>query len=91
MGAFELGVAGDANGDGKVNFADFLALSTNFGTGRGWSEGNFDGSDNGTQFADFLALSANFGFEEPGFIEIADARPAPAATSAGRDRGAGDL
>ena len=62
MGSFERGMTGDGNGDGRVDFSDFLILSAHYGTGRSWSEGNFDGSEDGTQFADFLALSANFGF-----------------------------
>ena len=81
VGAFERGIAGDTNGDGNVDFADFLALTANFGTGQAWSEGNFDGSKDGTQFADFLALSANFGYQELGISEIGDARRAAAATS----------
>ena len=56
--------AGDANGDGNVDFADFLILAANFGTGLSWSEGNFEGSEDGTQFADFLVLSVNFGHRE---------------------------
>ncbi len=57
MGAFERGVAGDTNGDGKVDFDDFVNLANHFGTGHGWPEGNFDGSEDGTQFADFVALA----------------------------------
>ena len=81
MGAFERGIDGDTNGDGNVDFADFLALAANFGTGQGWSEGNFDGSEDGTQFADLLALSANFGYVEPSASKIGSARRAAAATS----------
>ena len=52
---------GDLDGNGTVEFADFLVLSANFGTEvSGHSEGDID--CNGTvDFADFLALSANFG------------------------------
>jgi hypothetical protein len=81
LGALERGVDGDTNGDGKVDFADFLALAANFGTGQGWNEGNFDGSEDGTQFADFLTLAANFGYEETGIGEIGNARHAAAAPS----------
>lgn len=54
-------VAGDANGDGEVQFDDFIELSGNFGEmGVGWTGGDFDGSGL-VDFADFLGLSANFG------------------------------
>ena len=54
-------LAGDADGNGKVEFADFLLLSTNFGKQDAvWADGDFD--DNGNvEFADFLLLSTNFG------------------------------
>ena len=51
---------GDADLNGTVEFADFLALSSAFGTAGGWADGDFDGSGD-VQFADFLQLSANFG------------------------------
>lgn len=54
---------GDANLDGKVDFADFLVLSENFSTAGGWSEGDFDGSGD-VAFSDFLLLSNNFGNSE---------------------------
>jgi len=57
-------VGGDANGDGVVDFADFLLLSSNFGqilpTVDKGSNGDLD--QNGKiNFADFLILSAEFG------------------------------
>lgn len=51
---------GDANLDGSVDFADFLALSDNFGQLGTWSTGDFDGSGD-VGFSDFLTLSDNFG------------------------------
>ena len=51
---------GDADLNGSVEFADFLALSAGFGTEGGWAEGDFDGSGD-VAFADFLLLSSNFG------------------------------
>lgn len=52
---------GDVNGDGNVNFADFLKLSANFGKPeRSQAEGDLDGNGK-VEFADFLILSANFG------------------------------
>lgn len=54
-------LAGDTNFDGSVEFADFLALSANFGqSDRTWSQGDVD-CNGAVQFADFLILSANFG------------------------------
>lgn len=52
---------GDLDGNGTVEFADFLALSANFGNEvADHTAGDID--CNGTvEFADFLALSANFG------------------------------
>lgn len=51
---------GDANGDLKVDFADFLILSMNFGEPGDKSKGDFTG-DGFVSFTDFLLLSANFG------------------------------
>ncbi len=60
---FELPVVsipGDANGDGKVTFIDFLALSTNFqATDATWAMGDFD-EDGIVNFTDFLLLAQNF-------------------------------
>ena len=55
-------IPGDANEDGKVEFADFLILSKNFGkqSDAVWADGDFD-DDGKVVFADFLLLSANFG------------------------------
>lgn len=51
---------GDADLDGDVDFADFLALSGSFGDDGGWGGGDFNG-DGTTGFPDFLQLSGNFG------------------------------
>ena len=54
-------VAGDLDGDGEVAFADFLTLSSNFGsTEAGYQGGDID-CNGEVAFADFLTLSANFG------------------------------
>ena len=50
---------GDANLDGKVDFADFLRLSESFGQNGSWADGDFDGSGL-VDMADFTLLSANF-------------------------------
>ena len=52
---------GDLDGNGTVEFADFLILSGNFGTGvASHSEGDID-CNGMVEFADFLVLSGNFG------------------------------
>ena len=55
-----LALPGDADGDGEVQFADFLVVAEHFGGPGGWSEGDFDG-DMQVQFRDFLILGDNFG------------------------------
>ncbi len=54
------GLLGDANGDGRVDLADFTALKDNFGTGTMLAEGDFD-SDGDVDLADFQILKDNFG------------------------------
>jgi ELWxxDGT repeat protein len=59
-------LTGDANGDGKVDFQDFLLLAKNFGESveGGSRAGDFDG--NGVvNFRDFILLANNFGREFP--------------------------
>ena len=54
---------GDTDLNGKVNFADFLVLSANFGSHNAtWEMGdsNLDGE---VEFGDFLELSANYGVD----------------------------
>jgi hypothetical protein len=52
---------GDLDGNGSVEFADFLVLSANFGSEVGsHTEGDIDCSGD-VAFADFLIMSANFG------------------------------
>ena len=54
-------IPGDANGDDRVEFDDFLVLSRNFGNASNdWTEGDFD-RDGLIAFGDFLMLSRNFG------------------------------
>jgi hypothetical protein len=54
---------GDANLDRRIDFADFLLLSSNFGRDdAAWGDGDFNG-DQQVNFADFLVLSENFGFD----------------------------
>ena len=64
------------DGNGTVEFADFLILSGNFGTEVG-SHADGDIDCNGTvEFADFLALSGNFGMEIAGTQAV----PEPASS-----------
>jgi hypothetical protein len=58
------GTNGDLDGNGTVEFADFLVMSANFGQATSTDEGHLEGDIdcNGTvEFADFLVLSNNFG------------------------------
>jgi len=54
-------LVGDCDGNGKVDYADFVTLKSNFGrTGMGWAQGDFDGN-NKVDYTDFVSLKANFG------------------------------
>lgn len=58
-------LAGDADWDRTVGFADLLVLSQNYNaTGRFWNEGDSDG-DGVVGFADLLALSQNYNITLP--------------------------
>jgi len=54
-------VYGDANLDGKITIADFLALQNNFGQVGAWADGDFTGDEMVT-ISDFLILQNNWGF-----------------------------
>ena len=53
---------GDTDGDGDVDFRDFLVLSSNFGSAvdSAFADADFNG-DGTVSFVDFLVLSQNFG------------------------------
>ena len=53
-------IKGDADGDGQVQFSDFVILSKAFGTAGQYTDGDFD-KDGVVQFPDFAILAANFG------------------------------
>ena len=53
-------LAGDANLDGVVSYADFLSLQSNFGSSGSWADGDFN-RDHSVTYADFLILQSNFG------------------------------
>jgi len=63
----------DADGDGVVGAADYIALKTNFGTASGatWEQGDFDG-DGDVDLDDKAILEFSYG-EGP----IGTAAPAP--------------
>lgn len=63
-----LAIEGDANGDGNVDFSDFLTLSANFDQTGDWLSGDFDG-DGAVLFSDFLVLAQNFGIEATTSVE----------------------
>ena len=51
---------GDTDGNGEVDFQDFLVLSAHFGQPGQYTDGDFD-LDGEISFADFLILSKSFG------------------------------
>lgn len=55
-------IPGDANADGRVDFADFTILSNNYGkaTTKGRTDGDFN-ADGTVTFADYVILSNNYG------------------------------
>lgn len=53
-------LAGDVNGDGLVEFDDFVVVAESFGMATDWTTGDFNG-DGETSFADYITLAANFG------------------------------
>ncbi len=57
---------GDADNNGIVEFADFLAVAASFGKEADavWEDGDFN-ADERVDFDDFLAVSGNFGAERP--------------------------
>ena len=58
-------LAGDANEDGTVSFADYQALEANFGIfDRTWAQGDFNG-DFMVNFADYQMLETTFGQSIP--------------------------
>ena len=65
---------GDIDGNGKVEFADFLVLSGTFGTAGGAADLDCSGT---VDFADFLTLSGNFGKDVGGAQSV----PEPQAIS----------
>jgi len=74
---------GDANGDGKVNFADLVILAQNYGrTGATWFTGDFTG-DGVVGFADLVALAQNYGYVRPTFTGAAAEQATVPEPSAG--------
>jgi hypothetical protein len=72
LGSVTSGLPGDANGDRKVSFADYLVLEQNFGkTDVRWSMGDFT-NDGKVSFADYLILEQSFGktIPEPATLSL---------------------
>jgi len=61
----EAQIPGDANGDGKVTIADFLALQNHFNQAGAWADGDFN-DDGQVTIADFLILQNNWGYGTAG-------------------------
>jgi probable HAF family extracellular repeat protein len=60
IGALELVISGDLNGDGSVSISDFITLASNFNkTGMNWADGDLNG-DGAVTIADFIDLAAHF-------------------------------
>jgi hypothetical protein len=72
-------IPGDANNDGKVNFADLLILAQNYGKSPGQTFDTADfNNDGGVGFDDLLILAQNYGF---GTGTVATPVPEPASVS----------
>lgn len=68
--ADEVYIDGDANGDGSVNFSDFLLLQAAFTDDGDWIDGDFT-NDGVVDFSDFLILQANFNTSASSASELA--------------------
>ena len=53
-------INGDTDGNGKVEFRDFLTLANNFGKEGEFTDGDFN-CNGKVEFPDFLVLASNFG------------------------------
>ena len=62
-------LTGDADGNGSVDFTDFLIFGNNFDSPGRWINGDFD-LNGQVDFTDFLALSTNFGKTGPAVANI---------------------
>jgi hypothetical protein len=71
-------IKGDANGNGEVQFEDFVTLSNTFGNPGQYTEGDFD-KDGTVQFPDFVILANNFGLVSGGAAAAAVPEPSGVA------------
>jgi hypothetical protein len=85
-------IAGDANGDGTVNFADFVIVSNNYGksSASGPAVGDFD-FDGQVNFADFVILSNNYGKSAALTMQSGFVMAVPTGTAADAVNGDGVL
>jgi len=82
IGAHEFGspplLPGDANGDGRVGFADVIIVARHYGTTNAtWADGDFNG-DGSVGFDDLVVLARNYGRTVP---LSSDAASSTAATA----------
>jgi len=71
-------LAGDADRDRNVGFADLVAVGQNYGTsGKTWAQGDFT-NDGSVDFADLVVLAQNYGKSVP----LPQVAPAPVAVPA---------
>lgn len=89
LGEFTFGffvLAGDANRDRSVGFADLVAVAQNYGgTDKNWEQGDFNGDGN-VSFADLVTVAQNYGKQLP-----EPASPAAAAAVGAFPAGSEDL
>ena len=70
----KVGLMGDVNGDGKVDFGDLLILARNYGKPGMPDQGDVDG-DGKIDFNDLVLLSRNYGRSASGDPQVADIEP----------------
>jgi hypothetical protein len=75
-------LAGDATGDGRVDFADLVRLAQSYDTtGRTYQDGDFN-FDRSVDFADLVLLAQRYDTALPGALVSTSAKPAESFTAA---------
>lgn len=70
----KVGLMGDVNGDGRVDFEDLLILARNYGKAGTPNQGDLD-DDGKIDFDDLVLLTRNYGKSTSGDQQIANAEP----------------